>query len=111
MIFQRSFESRFRVSIVPEPPGINLTPAWVSVIMSSNECFPVKKSEIVFSVFTPISILALDKPKSASRIPTVPFVMASFIAEFTASEVFPTPPFPLTNAIVSVIRLPALIIN
>ena len=77
---------------------MSLTPPCELYITSSNIQLPDKNSEIVFSVFTPIMILALDNPKSVSKTATLKPIKAKFIAEFTARDVFPTPPFPLTKA-------------
>ena len=67
-------------------------------MISSNELLPDKKSEMVLSAFTPIIILAFDNPKSVSKTATLNPMRAKFIAEFTARQVLPTPPLPLTKA-------------
>ena len=86
------------MSRVPEPPGISFTPACDSQMTSSSVQLPDRRSEIVLLGFTSIKMFAFDNPKSVSKTATLNPLNDKLIAEFTASEVLPTPPFPLTKA-------------
>ena len=67
-------------------------------MISSRAQSPESTSEIVLSAFTFIMMFALDIPKSESNTATLKPFKDRLIAELIASEVFPTPPLPLTKA-------------
>jgi hypothetical protein len=66
---------------------------------------------MVLSAFTSIKMFALDIPKSASKTATLKPFKDKLIAELIASEVFPTPPLPLTKANDWTIELPTFLLS